>query len=92
MLENHLRTCSKNVSYISKASQNELIYRCSIYIKDILVKEIIENRFFSILTDKASDCSNPEKLPLVIRFVDGSGEIREFFRFLHCVFGLSGKA
>ena len=27
-LENHLKTCSKNASYISKTSQNELIYCC----------------------------------------------------------------
>ena len=93
VLENHLRTCSKNASYISKTSQNELINCCGNYIKDILVKEIKENRFFSVLADEASDCSNQEQLSLVIRFVDGSGEIREkFLGFLHCDLDLSGKA
>ena len=43
VLENHLRTCSKKASYISKTSQNELINCCGNYIKDILVKEIKEN-------------------------------------------------
>ena len=39
------------------------------------------------------DCSNQKQLSLVIRFVDGSGEIREeFLGFLHCELGLSGKA
>ena len=79
VLENHLRTCSKNASYISETSQNELINCCGNYIKDILVKEIKENRFFSILADEASDCSNQQQLSLVIRFVDDSGEIREEF-------------
>ena len=52
-----------------------------------------ETDFFSVLADKASDCSNQEQLYLEIRFVDGSGEIREeFLGFLHCDFGLSGKA
>ena len=93
VLENHLRTCSKNASYISKISQNELINCCGNYIKDILVKEMKENRFFSILADEASDCSNQEQLSLVIRFVDGSGEIgEEFLDFLHYDLGLSGKA
>ena len=55
VLENHLRTCSKNASYISKTSQNELINCCGNYIKDILIKEIKENRFFSISADEASD-------------------------------------
>ena len=32
VLENHLRTCSKNASYISKTSQNELINCCGNYI------------------------------------------------------------
>ena len=92
VLENHLRTCSKNASYTSKTSQNELINCCGNYIKDILVKEIKESRFFSVLADGASDCSNQEQLSLVIRSVDGSGEIREeFLGFLHCDLGLSGK-
>ena len=33
-LENHLKTCSKNPSYISKTSQNELIYCCGKFIKN----------------------------------------------------------
>ena len=40
-----------------------------------------------------SNCSNQEQLSLVIRFVDGSGEIREeFLGFLYCKLGLSGEA
>ena len=46
VLEDHLRTCSKNASYISKTFQNVLINCCGNYIKDILVKEIKGNRFF----------------------------------------------
>ena len=88
VLQNHLRTCSKNASYISKTSQNKLLNCCGNYIKDILVKEIKENRFFSILADKASDCSNQEQLS----FVNGSVKIREeFLGFLHCELCLSGK-
>ena len=33
-LENHLKTCSKNPNYISKTSQNELIYCCGKFIKN----------------------------------------------------------
>ena len=77
VLENHLRTCSKKASYISKTFQNELINCYGNHIKDKLVKEVKENIFFSILVDEASDCSNQEQLSLVTRFVDGSGEIRE---------------
>ena len=35
------------------------------------------SKVFSILDDEASDCSNQEQLSLVIRFVNGSGTMRE---------------
>ena len=88
-LENHLKTCSKNPSYISKTSQNESIYCCGKFIKDSLIKDIKE-RFFSFLADEASDCSNQEQLSFVLRSVDKDGEIREeFLDFLHRELGLS---
>ena len=59
-------------------------------MKDILVKEIKENGFFSVLADEESDCSNQEQLSLVIRSVDGSSAMREeFLDFLRCDLGLS---
>ena len=89
-LENHLKTCSKNASYISKTSQNELICCCGKFIKDSLIKDIKESKFFSILADEASDCSNQEQLSLVLRFVDKDGEIREDFSgLLHYNLGLT---
>ena len=91
-LENHLKTCSRNASYISKTSQNESIYCCGKFITDILIKDIKESKFFSILADEASACLNQEQLSFVLRFVDKDGEIREeFLSFLHCELGLSGK-
>lgn len=93
VLENHLRNCSKNATYISKTSQNEVINCCGKYIKDVLVKEIKLNKFFSIIADEASDCSNKEQMSLVLRFIDQSCEVREeFMGFLHCNLGLTGLA
>ena len=45
-LKNYLKACSKIASNISKTSQNELIYCCSKFIKDALIKDIIESTFF----------------------------------------------
>ena len=88
-LENHLKTCSRNASYISKTSQNELTYCCGKFIKDAFIQDIKESKNFSILDDEASDCSNQEQLSFVLRF----GEIpEEFLGFLHCELALSGKA
>ena len=67
--EQHLKDCSKNTSYISKTSQNDLISCCEQFITDLVVRKIKENKFFSILADEASDCSNQEQLSLVMRYV-----------------------
>ena len=93
MSEQHLKTCSKNASHISKTSENDLISCCGYFITELVVRKIKENQFFSILADEACDCSNQVQLSLVIRYVDSDFVIRqEFLGFLHCDLGLSGKA
>ena len=88
-LENHFKTFGQNGSYISKTFQNVSNYCCDKFIKDALIKD----DFFSILADKASDCSNQEQLSFVLKFVDKICQIREkFLVFLHCELGLSVKA
>ena len=98
MLEQNLKTCSKNASYISETSQNDLISCCGQFITELVVRNSCqkhkkESFFFSILADEASDCSNQEQLSVSIRYVDSDCAIREeFLGFLHCDLGLSGKA
>ena len=48
MLEQHLKTCSKNASYISKTSQNDLISCCGQFITELVVRKIRESVFFNI--------------------------------------------
>ena len=85
MLEQHLKTCSKNASYISKTSQNDFISFCGKFITELVVRKIKEDQFFSLLADKASDCSNQEQLSLAVRYVGRDFAIREeFLGFLHC--------
>ena len=69
MLEQHLKNYSRNASYISKTSQNDLISCYGQFSTELVVRKIKENQFFSILADEASDCSNQEQLSLVIRYV-----------------------
>ena len=58
-----------------------------------IVDEIKDAKFFSILADEASDCSNIEQMSVVIRFVDRTLTIREeFLGFVPCELGLSGEA
>ena len=91
-LAEHLRNCPQNATYISKTTQNELITCCGDVILDKILSEVKNNTFFSILADEASDSSNKEQMSLVLRFVDGSFNIREeFVQYIHCDEGLSGK-
>ena len=76
---------------IFKKKHNELIISCDQVIAEKIVGEIKRNKFFSIITDEAADCSNKEQMFLVLRFVDDNQNIREdFVRLLHCKWGLSG--
>ena len=93
ILGDHLKNCAKNASYISKTTQNDLINCCGQVISQKIVNEVKRNKFFSVIADEASDCSNKEQLSLVLRFVDDNCDVREdFVDFLHCKWGLSGES
>ena len=48
--------------------------------------------FFSVLADEATDVSNREQMPLVLKFVDKERNIREdFIMFILCENGVSGE-
>ncbi|XP_047142816.1 52 kDa repressor of the inhibitor of the protein kinase-like [Hydra vulgaris] len=83
----------KNATYRSKTTQNELINICNDIIISKLKCEVKKAKFFSILADEASDVSNMEQMPLVLRFVNDNCEICElFFGYIPCDSGLSGEA
>ena len=48
---------------------------------------------YSISADEATDCSNKEQMPFVVRFVDQDNNIREeFLDFILCEEGTTGRA
>lgn len=92
VLKNHLESCPKNASYISKHSQNEIINCCGKVISEEILTQVRKVKFFTIIADECSDSSYKEQLSLVIRYVNESMDIREdFLHFLHCCEGLSGQ-
>ena len=93
VLKNHLKTCAKNASYVSKTTQNDLINCCGQGITKRLVSAAKKAHFFSIFADEACDSSDQEQMSLVLRFYDeNSLEAREeFMGFVHCSEGLTGK-
>ena len=83
----------RNATYKSKTTQNQLIDVCGEMLTEEIVDEIKDAKFFSILADEVSDCSNIEQMSVVIRFVDRTLTIREeFLGFFPCKLGLSGEA
>ena len=94
MLESHLKTTSRNATYRSKTIQNELICCCGEYICDLIVEDIKISRYFTIMGDEATDCSNIEQLTVVIRYYSETyKEIKEeFLGFVACKDGVTGAA
>ena len=93
VLENHFRNAPRNATYRSKTVQNELIECCGEHIRSTIIQRIKDASFYSILADEAQDVSNMEQMPLVLRYVDSPGVIREdFTKFVHCKSGISGAA
>ena len=90
MLKEHLKTCGKNQSYISKTSQNKIV-KCGQVISEAIIKDIKSSKFYCIIADEASDSSRKEQMSLVLHFVDSEMNIREeFIAFLHCKEGGGG--
>lgn len=85
VLQEHLQTASKCATYRSKTTQNELIHICGEFIRNKIIKEVEQARFYSISADEVADQANHEQLSLVLRFVDAKNDIRtEFMGFLYC--------
>lgn len=62
-------------------------------ITERFIAEIKKAKFFAVLADEVTDCSNKEQMAVVIRFVDEELIIREeFLGFVPCELGLSGVA
>ncbi|CAF1146724.1 unnamed protein product [Rotaria sordida] len=66
-LREHLQSCDRNATYISKTTQNQLIQ----VIGDVIIKNIIEEvkqaKFFTILLDETADIANIQQA----RYING---------------------
>ena len=93
VLADHFITAPSNAQYDSPQIQNELIVCTGEWIREQVLQEVRNAKFFSVCADEAADFSNKEQLPLVIRFVDATDSIREeFVDFVLCDTGTTGNA
>ena len=93
VLADHFKTAAKNAQYSSPQIQNDLISCTGEWIRNQILAEVKDAKFFSVCADEVADSSNKEQLPLVLRFVDVTNSIQEeFVDFFHCDTGTAGSA
>ena len=92
VLRTYLETAPSNALYTSKTIQNEMIDAIGSAIEDQIIHKIQTAKFFTILADEVTDCSNLEQVSIVIRFVDSDKNIREDFLGFVTVERITGEA
>ena len=93
VLNEHIREAANNAKYTSPEVQNDIIECIGEVILDDIIKDIQDSTVFGLIADEATDASNKAQLPVIVRFVDKGGCIREeFLKFVHLEHGCTGKA
>ena len=75
ILENHLNSCSKPATYISKTTQNELLLCIKNFIQSKILNEVKNQSIgplYGIMADEVTDTSNKEQLDLVLCYTIGN--------------------
>jgi len=87
----HFNEASKNAIYTSKTIQNQIIDIIGDNIRDRILGEIKEAKYYSVLCDEVTDVSNKEQVSMVLRFVDSKNSIREEFLDFICTERVTGE-
>ncbi|CAC5424195.1 unnamed protein product [Mytilus coruscus] len=87
-LTEHLATCAKSATYISKTSQNELLVCIKKYIQSQIIHQI-QNQphgpLFGIQADECTDVSSKEQLGIVLRYlINGITPVEKLIEFVEC--------
>ncbi|XP_031327454.1 52 kDa repressor of the inhibitor of the protein kinase-like [Photinus pyralis] len=70
----HFQNCGKNATYISWKIQNEILAASHRVIKEKIIAEVKDAKFFSILADETSDVSTMEQFSLCLRYLKRDAE------------------
>ncbi|XP_036381144.1 52 kDa repressor of the inhibitor of the protein kinase-like [Megalops cyprinoides] len=79
VLRKRFEMTAVNAEYCSPTQQKQMLEVCESCIREELLQEIRECRFFSLVTDEVVEISGECHLPLLLRFVDQSNDLREEF-------------
>ncbi|XP_061485029.1 52 kDa repressor of the inhibitor of the protein kinase isoform X1 [Rhineura floridana] len=79
VLRKRFETTAVNLAYCSKAQQKQMLEICEGCVREETLREVRDSHFFSIITDEMVDLAGEEHLPVLVRFVDDSHNLREEF-------------
>ena len=82
ILENDLSAAAQNATYTSNIIQNQII-----------IRRVVDSKWFTVIADEVTDVSNREQLSIVLRYVDNSTLIvrEDQVVFIECDEGISGR-
>ena len=84
VLAEGLEQASRNATYTSKTTQNEIIACAGELIQADISRRVREAKWYSIMADETSDTARLEQATVIVRYVDESGSIHEdFVGFVH---------
>ena len=94
VLRDHLDKAPATAKYTSPDVQNQVIAALGDHIQSKIITNIRRAKFFSIVADEVTDCSNKEQLSLVLRYVHPDTlQIREdLIQFVECDTVITGRA
>ena len=78
VLAEHLAKSPRNARYTSKTVQNELVDVIGECIRNDILAEVKQAKFYSIIADEVTDAANKEELSISLRFVL-DGTVKEVF-------------
>lgn len=79
VLRKRFETTAVNLAYCSEAQQKQMLEICESCVREEMLREVRDSQFFSIITDTVVNLAGEDHLPILVRFVDDSHNLREEF-------------
>ena len=83
-----------NAKYTSPDTQNQVIDVLGDHIQRKIITNVQSAKFFSVVADEVTDCSNKEQLSIVLRYVHPETLLiqEDLIQFVECDTGITGGA
>ncbi|XP_075956565.1 THAP domain containing 12b isoform X3 [Anarhichas minor] len=78
-LKKRFQATAVNTEYVSATQQNQLLDICENTVREEMLMEVRESRFFSLVSGDLVEFANEKHLPLFVHFVNQHNVLREEF-------------